>query len=555
MLLPRLFASLLFTLPLASALAVPTIPDRALSPYAPVSAVCPSSALVRPATGLNSQEASYITSRKANADAALKTWLAKTNVAFGAATKMPTIALTTSGGGLRSLLLGGGVIQGLDARDSNVSTSGLFDAISYQAGLSGGAWLLSSLSGNNYPTITSLKESLWKSAFQNSLFLPNLLLAPVALTEITVDVLAKEAAGFQSTLVDPWGRLLSYQLLKGNDGGVTTTLSSVASLSNFTSHKAPYPIITALGVKTWLGECAVGLNATAYEFTPYEFGSWDSDVSAFTPTAYLGSSLSGGIPTSASVCVNNYDNLGYILGTSSDLFGGFLCVDYPAINGTTNLANGLNAILNTIHEATNRDEYGIYPNPFYNYQSSSSKFNSANNIAAQKELSLVDGGLSYQQNPISPLLQPARAVDVLIVNDNAADGSSNFPNGTDMVNTYVQSVSHNLTRMPFIPSVDTFIAQGLNKRATFFGCNATDKITIVYIPNVNYTTATNTDTLKLQYSTAETDAMVANGVQMITQQGDSAWGTCLGCAIMSKSGSTLPSACQACFDKYCYYGT
>jgi hypothetical protein len=36
------------------------------------------------------------------------------------------IALTTSGGGYRSLLTGAGVIQGLDARDSNVSTSGLF---------------------------------------------------------------------------------------------------------------------------------------------------------------------------------------------------------------------------------------------------------------------------------------------------------------------------------------------------------------------------------------------------------------------------------------------
>ena len=123
------------------------------------------------------------------------------------------VALTTSGGGYRSLLLGAGVIQGLNMRDSNISTSGLFQALTYQAGLSGGAWLLSSFAGNNYPTITSLKKGLWEQAFQDSLLVPEFLLASEAYAEVTNDILAKEAAGFPPTLTDPWGRLLSYQLL------------------------------------------------------------------------------------------------------------------------------------------------------------------------------------------------------------------------------------------------------------------------------------------------------------------------------------------------------
>jgi lysophospholipase len=461
--------------------------------------------------------------------------------------------LATSGGGYRSLLVGAGVIQGLDERDSSISTSGLFQALTYQSGLSGGSWLLSSLAGNNYPTITTLKEGLWEQAFQDSLLLPDNLLVAEAYASIVDDITAKQLAGFPPTLTDPWGRLLSYQLLEGPDGGVSTTLSSVASLSNFTSYAVPYPVILSLGVKTFNGECLPGPNATVYEFTPYEFGSWDSDVSAFMRTEYLGTSLSNGQPTKAGLCIANYDNLGYVLGTSSNLFNE-VCLSVPiASNSTSNLTQDLAEIVVQVHALTTRDEYAVYPNPFHDYNSSTSVPNPVDPIWAQTELRLVDGGEALQNNPIWPFLQPARDVDVLLVNDNSADDSNNWPNGTEILTTYVQSLNHNLTRMPFIPSVETFISEGLNKRATFFGCNETDKLTIVYLPNVNLTYATNTSTFKLQYSVAETEGMIGNGLAMANQGGEAGWGTCLGCAIMMKTGNALPSDCTACFAKYCYY--
>ena len=467
------------------------------SGYAPHPAACPATPLVRPATRLSSPEAAFLTARKAKASQALKAWLQKTNAGFNAS-KLPTVALTTSGGGYRSLLCGAGVIQGFDVRDSNVSTSGLFQGMTYQAGLSGGAWLLSSFAGNNYPTISSLRDNLWIQAFQESLLLPNFLLAAPAYVEITNDIKAKQTAGFPPTLTDPWGRLLSYQLLYGPDGGVAKTLSGLTSQSNFTEHNTPYPIITGLGVKTFNGECLPGPNATTYELTPFEFGSWDQGVSAFTPSKYLGSALSNGQPTTGS-CIVNYDNLGYALGTSSSLFNE-ACVAAPS---STNMTTGLTGILSTIltaaHSIGTRDEYAIYPNPFYNYPRSSL-------VSAQKELSLVDGGEALQNNPIFPMLQPARGVDVMIVNDNSAD-SNNFPNGSEILTTYVQSLNAGLTRMPVIPSVETFISQGLNKRPTFFGCNDNAKITIVYLPNVNYTYPSNQPTAKLQYFPDETRGM------------------------------------------------
>lgn len=167
----------------------------ALSGYAPIPATCPSTALVRSATGISASESSYISSRAPIASAALGAWLKKTNSAFSTA-NLPVVALTTSGGGLRSLLTGAGVIQALDSRDSNVGTSGLFQGLTYQAGLSGGGWLLSSFAGNNYPTISNLETTLWTTAFAESLLIPDNLEVGGAYAQISADIVAKNAAGY-----------------------------------------------------------------------------------------------------------------------------------------------------------------------------------------------------------------------------------------------------------------------------------------------------------------------------------------------------------------------
>ena len=284
--------------------------QAAISGYAPVPITCPSTPLVRTATGISAAESSYISSRAPIASAALGAWLKKVNSAFGTA-NLPAVALTTSGGGFRSLLVGAGVIQAFDSRDSNFGTSGLLQGLTYQAGLSGGSWLLSSFAGNNYPTISNLQSTLWTTAFADSLLVPGNLGVGAAYAQISADVVAKNAAGYLPTLVDVYGRLLAYQLLKGPDGGVAVELSSITGLSNFTSYNVPFPIITALNVEVSTGGCTPPNNAVIFEFSPYEFGSFDSGVNAFTQTKYLGTFLSNGAPTKAT-CETNYDNLGNI---------------------------------------------------------------------------------------------------------------------------------------------------------------------------------------------------------------------------------------------------
>lgn len=106
-----------------------------LDAYAPVPTSCPKSALIRPANGISSDEAKYYSSRKPKADAGLAAWLTKRGT-FATDT-LPSVAFTSSGGGYRSLLETAGVFQALDLRDSNYRTSGVFQGLTYEAGLSG----------------------------------------------------------------------------------------------------------------------------------------------------------------------------------------------------------------------------------------------------------------------------------------------------------------------------------------------------------------------------------------------------------------------------------
>lgn len=124
-----------------SSFAAPASAPQELEPrivnfnYAPAPASCPGTPLVRPAQGISADESSYYNARKSKTDAALAAWLGK-HGKFSTA-KQPSVAFAGSGGGYRALLESAGVIQALDGRDGNFGTSGLFQGLTYEAGLSG----------------------------------------------------------------------------------------------------------------------------------------------------------------------------------------------------------------------------------------------------------------------------------------------------------------------------------------------------------------------------------------------------------------------------------
>lgn len=457
------------------------------------------------------------------------------------------------------MLTGAGVIQALDSRDTDLRTSGLYQALTYHSGLSGGSWLLSSLAGNNFPTISSLNSTYWSTILSNNplSWNDNDKNKASIYVKVAVDVALKfttswlySIPGLKPTFTDPWGRLLSWGLLPSSigDPGSGTTLSSITGLSNFTGFDAPYPIITSVGVNTFEGETVPDLNGTQYELTPFEFGSWDKGVSAFAPTTYIGTPMRNGAPADTGKCVTNADNLGYILGTSSNLFNELDCSQ----NDSGTLCEFTGAIENYFDIAPANSSYANYTNPFYNYAPSTL-------VSAQPILNLVDGGQSYQNNPVWPFLQQSRSVDVLFVNDNSADtgniATGGYPNGSALYNTYVQAKSAGLSKMPPIPPSSTFVDAGLNQRATFFGCDDKEALTIIYLPNYNFTYASGTPTWQFTYTVNEVDGMIGNGNAIATQNGDAGWPVCLACGVMVKSGEVLPEECKACLDKYCWRET
>ncbi|KAH7379970.1 lysophospholipase [Cadophora sp. MPI-SDFR-AT-0126] len=536
------------------------------STYAPVSTSCPTTPLVRSTTsGLSDSEETYRVVRKAKADLALAFWLVKTNPAFITALEwdMPTIALTSSGGGFRATLSGAGTVQALDGRDTSVSTSGLYQAITYHSGLSGGSWLLSSIIANNYATITSLFNSSWKTALANGLFNP-LGSQTTVYNTINNDLLLKEAQGFRGTIADAWSRLISYVILPGANGGVDNLLSQVTTKSNFQTFSGPYPIILAQHVDLSGTSCLPPSDAPFWEFTPFETGSWDSRIASFTPTKYLGTSLSGGKPTTAGKCTTAYENLGFVAGTSSSLFQdpgiGFnvsepllanFCQLTESVNvsdtaAATNAAVGaLPGVIPAIQFTQISDLFAAWPNPFYN-------LSSAPLVKSQATLSMVDGGESGQINPIFPMLLPQRNISVIIVSDNT-DGNNNYPSGKEMHATYLAAQAAGLTKMPFVPESSVLLAANKTSGPVFFGCGDKTKATVVWMPNYSATPAGgNVDTSRMQYDDAANQQVVTNGAAVMSQNNSKAWATCLGCAIMQDTTSVLPSACTACFDKYCW---
>jgi lysophospholipase len=349
------------------------------SSYVPLAAKCPSTPLVRKAEGLSPREASYIAARKRVASKALGEWLQQINPGFGVS-DIPTVALASSGGGYRAMLTGAGIVQAFDNRDNKVATKGIYQGLTYHAGLSGGAWMLSSLIGNDNEPVKSL-STLWQTALlKNSLWPTNTESSP-EYAEVKKDMRAKSDAGYPPTTTDAWGRFFSYQLFRGRDGGGAKSLSSIANNPSFVNYSQPYPIISALGITNINAlVCDAQDNATQYEFHPYEFGSWEKGVEAFTPTETLGSRVSDGKAMQSDHCVRNFDNLGYILGTSSNRFN-----EGCGTTAMSAIASGIDPIIQSIHNATRRDLYAPYPNPFKNHAGSPMVSNS-------DELYLVDGG-------------------------------------------------------------------------------------------------------------------------------------------------------------------
>jgi lysophospholipase len=529
-----------------------------LTDYAPVAAHCPVDGLSRDAIGLSPQEEAYRNERSTVAKTALIQWLNTVNkkfmgddTPFDLTTKdWPVLALASSGGGVGSMLNSAGFVQAMDARDEKNSESnmrGLYQSMTYHSGVSTGAWLLAALVGNEASTVSQLVADRWINSFAGPAFTPQTdHRLPGTYSQIMLDTIAKSMAGYTPSLVDAWGRVVGLHVLVGDASETAKTLSGLTERADFVGRQIPYPVFTSLHVdpRQNLTGCNYGtLQSPQIEMHPFEFGSWDSGIRSFSKTAFMGSQSVAGLAPSSSTCIQGFDNMGMIIGASSNPFN-YYCSVIPANNRFSgqlgSLYNDLIDMTSIVHGLSYLDEFCSVPGPF----AATTHIDS---------LYLVDGSQGGEELPLWPLIAAERDVSVIFAPDFSTSTAEYMANGSSLRQTYLRSQEMGWTRMPFVPAVENFAMHGQNTQPLFFGCDEVDKVLIVYVPNAAYILGTNVPYWQLQIDSVLVDQMVENGNLVATMKELDQWPVCVACAIMSKvNKETLPSACQACFERFCW---
>lgn len=497
---------------------------------------------------------------------------------FSNSSSAPKIGIAASGGGYRAMLSGAGMIAAMDNRTDGANEhglGGLLQGSTYLAGLSGGNWLTGTLAWNNWTSVQDILNGFYNDSDTQIWDLDHSIVTPGGINifktgsrwdHISDAVQAKQDAGFNISLADVWGRALAYNFFPSlYRGGVGYTWSTLREADVFMNGEMPFPISVADG--RYPGTSVINLNATVFEFNPFEMGSWDPTLNSFTDVKYLGTNVTNGNPINQGRCIAGFDNTGFVMGTSSTLFNQFL-LQLNTTSLRTFIQNLAKHFLNDLSDDYN--DIAIYaPNPFRDADTIASNYSQS--IAESEYLFLVDGGEDLENIPLVPLIQKQRELDVIFALDNSADTNSSWPDGTSLVSTYQRQFGLQGQGMafPYVPDENTFINLGLNTKPTFFGCDAQNLTDleyipplIVYIPNSLHSYQGNQSTFKLSYSTKERIGVIQNGFESATRGNltdDSDYLGCIGCAILRRKqqslNATLPSECEQCFTNYCWNGT
>jgi cytosolic phospholipase A2 len=353
---------------------------------------------------------------------------------------VPTIAICGSGGGLRALVAGA---------SSYLSTKevGLFDCVTYTAGVSGSCWLqtlfYSSIGAQNHNNlIRHLKNRLGVHIAYPPTALDLLNSAPTNkfLLSGVVEKL-KGAPDADFGIVDVYGLLLASRLLvpKGElkVDAEDLKLSNQRKFLEYGEH--PLPIYTAvrheIPFEEQVNEDLAEAQAKArkeswfqwFEFTPYEF--WCEEFEAGIPTWAVGRKFERG----RSVWREN--GLGLpelrvplLMGIWGSAFCATLSHYYREIRPVMKGLAGFAGIDQMIAE---RDDelikvHPIDPAAIPNFALGMEEILPAScpkSIFKAINLQLMDAGMSNNL-PIYPLLRPGRDVDIMICFDQSADCKS-----------------------------------------------------------------------------------------------------------------------------------
>jgi phospholipase A2 len=450
-----------------------TILQQLISSFFTSSPASSTTFTVRSALTLNSQEKVFVQQRQTFIQKQLE-------LHYGSSLKkVPKIAVCISGGGIRAMVAGLGFMQAMQE-------NGLLDITTYICGLSGstwafGGWLESRKSVAEY--LMFLKKGLATG-----------LLSKVDTQQILKELLKKVSSKQVISVDDIWGCLIAQKALYnyGKKDLTQITLSNYRTLSS--DGLLPMPIYN----------CVTPLEASDnqcyrwIEWTPFEVRC------PFLKTAIsvtsLGSSFENG-KNNSSVPVQS---LSFGFGTwgsafSADVQDALKNLDYTASGYEQEIIDMIMKELasNTMLDNTSemRPLSGHVPN--WNYKLAGAT------CANTSDLTLVDCGFLCNL-PLPPLLDPLRAVDIIII----VDASMGTGSQTELQCLQQYALANNLP-FPVIDTKNLGAICSVHSAAT--GSNAPTFIYFPLVPNPAYkngwdpNSASFTDTLNLRYTPQQVD--------------------------------------------------
>ncbi|KAG6816975.1 hypothetical protein H0H87_001290 [Tephrocybe sp. NHM501043] len=467
---------------------------------------------------LHPQETAYINERASTVlPDAWQSWLGGNVDGHGYNLSMfqdnyPKIGMAIPGGGLRSALYGASCIGALDARNDSAKaagTGGLLQVTSYLSGLSGGSWVTGSMFFNNWPLLNDMV--LGNDENMEGWLLDIPLATPDGINlfsdenqaffgSVLWSVMAKAEKGIDTSLTDPWSRMISYHFLNQtnrknfftNDSahGAGQLWSNIPRIPAYQQRQTPFPIVVSDSRPVGSNlTTALDLESIVYEITPLELASYDPNLSAGMNLTYAGTHLTNGTAVNGSACVTGFDQAGFIMGSSASLFNQIL--DF-ASNTLSAFSKDDGAALlymlgRQLREVRTRaDDVANWPNPFTGIKSATFQ------DSGKDWLELIDGASNFENIPYAPLFVRARGIDTIVTIEGSADDNVNlWPNGSSLLTTALRQskelrASHQ--QFPPIPqNPQAFIDAGVNARPTFFGCDPTQTPPefplVIYLPN------------------------------------------------------------------------
>ncbi|MCJ1370405.1 hypothetical protein MMC20_001618 [Loxospora ochrophaea] len=357
---------------------------------------------------------------------------------------VPTIAICGSGGGLRALVAGTGSY--LCAQEA-----GLFDCVTYTAGVSGSCWLQalyhSSLAGQRHE---KLVKHLKKRIGVHIAFLPTALslLTTAPTNKFLLSGFVEKLKGDPAAefgLVDVYGVLLASRLLVPNgELGVNDQDLKLSNQRQYVDDGLnPLPIYSAVRHEIPIEEKASQTETTDddslekvkkkaqqeswfqwFEFTPYEL--WCEELSAGIPSWSIGRHFRNGRNTPISNDLNLPElRLPLLLGIWGSAFCATLSHYYKEIRP---FLSGLSGFGNIDELISDRNDdlirvHPVAPASIPNYALGLERQlppSCPRGIFSSSHLQLMDAGMSNNL-PIYPLLRPGRDIDIIVAFDASAD--------------------------------------------------------------------------------------------------------------------------------------